>query len=67
MEEYITYQEAAQILKRNVRTVTRYVANGTLQKYIRLNNVFVKRSDVERLATHHPSVPHHQRCNSQAC
>jgi len=57
MNEFITRQEAAEMLDVNVRTVDRLACQGRLQRYIRLTRIVFRREDVERLNEPVPVVP----------
>jgi predicted site-specific integrase-resolvase len=55
--EFVTRQEAAEILGVNPRTLDRYATNGWLTKYQRLSRILYPRAEVERLNEPKPDAP----------
>lgn len=51
--DFVTFEEAAQILKRSVRTVHTYVKNGFLRREYVEGKVVLCRTEVEQLASDH--------------
>jgi hypothetical protein len=56
-DEFVTRQEAAELLGVNVRTIDRYTQESRLQRYMRLNRIVYKREDVEALNEPVPVAP----------
>lgn len=60
MGEYVTRQEAADLLGVNVRTVDRYADQGRLKRYLRVTRIVYKREEVEALNKPVPVAPSFQ-------